>query len=68
MLPEAVAVVVAPRDVKAPFGVFRLTDEPPDQGLQLVQSCEVSALSRAFVVAWVMRLTRFAVVSVLKWQ
>jgi hypothetical protein len=42
MLPEAIAIVVAPRDNKLPFGIFRLTDEPPDLGLELVKHCEVS--------------------------
>jgi hypothetical protein len=42
MLPEAVAVVLAPRDASCPCGVFRLTDRAGASGLRLVQQCEVS--------------------------
>lgn len=41
-LPEAVAIVVAPRDTKQPYGVFRLTDDPArGSGLELILACEV---------------------------
>lgn len=41
MLPEAVAIVVAPRDPQLPFAAFRLTDEPTQHGLATIQQCEV---------------------------
>ena len=39
---EAVAVVVAPTDARAPFAVFRLTDGDSSggSGLELIQRCE----------------------------
>jgi STAM-binding protein len=37
MLPEAVALVLAPCDADAPVAVFRLTDD----GLELIQRCEL---------------------------
>lgn len=41
-LPEAVAIVVAPRDTKQPYGAFRLTDDPArGSGLELILACEL---------------------------
>lgn len=37
----AVAIVLAPRDPQLPYAAFRLTDEPPEHGLAVVQHCEV---------------------------
>ena len=40
MLPEAVAIVVAPRDAGRPWAVFRLTDGPHGGGLRVIQACK----------------------------
>lgn len=41
MLPEAIAIVLAPTDARSPFAVFRLTDDPArGSGLELIQRCE----------------------------
>lgn len=44
-LPEAIAIVVAPRDARCTMAVFRLTDGDGlgQGGLQLIQACEVGA-------------------------
>lgn len=40
MLPEAIAIVVAPRDTRLPYNVFRLTDDPAvGSGLELILAC-----------------------------
>jgi len=42
MLPEAIAVVLAPCDAKSNYAVFRLTDDPATgSGLELIQRCEL---------------------------
>lgn len=41
MLPEAIAIVLAPTDARSPFAIFRLTDDPMrGSGLELIQRCE----------------------------
>lgn len=39
MLPEAIAIVLAPTDTRLPAGVFRLT---APRGLELIQRCDLS--------------------------
>lgn len=39
MLPEAIAIVVAPTDPAVPYQVYQLTDAASGGGLELIQSC-----------------------------
>jgi STAM-binding protein len=40
-LPEATAIVVAPRDPEVPYALYRLTDEDGGGGLRLIQACQL---------------------------